>query len=41
VALDGPTVSIDVAPLGPAGRYEIGYRIISADGHPVTGSVAP
>jgi methionine-rich copper-binding protein CopC len=40
VALDGPTVSVDVAPLGPAGRYEIGYRVISADGHPVTGSVA-
>jgi copper resistance protein C len=40
IALDGPTVSIGVAPLGPAGRYEIGYRVISADGHPVTGSVA-
>ena len=40
VALDGPTVSIGVAPLGPAGRYEIGYRVISADGHPVTGNVA-
>ncbi len=39
VALGGPTVSIGVAPLGPAGRYEIGYRVISADGHPVTGSV--
>jgi copper resistance protein C len=40
VALDGPTVSIGVAPLGPAGRYQVGYRVISADGHPVTGSVA-
>jgi copper resistance protein C len=29
-----------VAPLGPAGRYEIGYRVVSDDGHPVTGSVA-
>jgi copper resistance protein C len=34
------TVSIGVRPLGPAGRYEIGYRVISEDGHPVTGSVA-
>jgi len=33
-------VSTDVAPLGPAGRYEIGYRVVSDDGHPVTGSVA-
>lgn len=40
VVLEGPTVSTGVAPLGPAGRYEIGYRVISADGHPVTGSVA-
>ncbi|GAA1249518.1 copper resistance protein CopC [Pseudonocardia aurantiaca] len=34
------TVSIGVGPLGPAGRYEIGYRVVSEDGHPVTGSVA-
>jgi methionine-rich copper-binding protein CopC len=34
------TVSIGVRPLGPAGRYEIGYRVVSEDGHPVTGSVA-
>lgn len=34
------TVSTAVRPLGPAGRYEIGYRVISDDGHPVTGSVA-
>jgi copper resistance protein C len=40
VSADGPTVSIAVLPLGPAGRYEIGYRVISADGHPVTGRVA-
>ncbi|MHA6628995.1 copper resistance CopC family protein [Pseudonocardia sichuanensis] len=43
---DGPvtaeegTISIRLLPLGPAGRYEIGYRVISADGHPVTGSVS-
>lgn len=37
---DGGTVRIAVAPLGPAGRYEIGYRVVSEDGHPVSGSVA-
>ena len=40
VTADGGTVEIGVAPLGPAGRYEIGYRVVSEDGHPVTGSVA-
>lgn len=40
VSTDGGTVAIGVAPLGPAGKYEIGYRVISEDGHPVTGSVA-
>jgi methionine-rich copper-binding protein CopC len=40
VSADGDTVSIAVLPLGPAGRYEIGYRVMSEDGHPVTGSVA-
>lgn len=40
VTADGGTVAIGVGPLGAAGRYEIGYRVISEDGHPVTGSVA-
>lgn len=40
VTADGTTVSIALRPLGPAGRYEIGYRVVSDDGHPVTGSVA-
>lgn len=40
VTADGATVSTQVLPLGPAGRYEIGYRVVSDDGHPVTGSVA-
>jgi len=39
VTADDGTVSVGVAPLGPAGRYEIGYRVVSEDGHPVTGSV--
>lgn len=34
------TVSVGVLPLGPAGRYQVGYRVVSADGHPVSGSVA-
>ena len=36
--LDG-NVTAKVNPLGPAGQYIIGYRIISNDGHPVTGDV--
>lgn len=36
----GGTVTAAVLPLGPAGRYEIGYRVVSDDGHPVAGSVA-
>lgn len=35
----GNSVSTAVAPLGPAGAYTIGYRVISADGHPVQGEV--
>jgi methionine-rich copper-binding protein CopC len=40
VTANGGTVSIAVAPLGPAGRYEVGYRVVSEDGHPVTGAIA-
>jgi copper resistance protein C len=40
VSADGNTIAADLRPLGPAGRYEIGYRVVSDDGHPVTGSVA-
>ena len=36
---DGRTIGTAVSPHGAAGRYEIGYRVISEDGHPVTGSV--
>ncbi|HEY3607490.1 MAG TPA: copper resistance CopC family protein [Pseudonocardiaceae bacterium] len=35
----GNSVSAPVAPLGAAGVYTAGYRIISADGHPVTGEI--
>lgn len=37
---NGPTISTAVRPLGPAGWYEIGYRVVSRDGHPIQGSVA-
>jgi copper resistance protein C len=33
-------VTVPVRPLGPAGVYKIGYRILSADGHPVSGQLA-
>lgn len=36
--IDGNTVSATLDPLGPVGLYTIGYRIVSADGHPVSGS---
>ncbi|WP_370945932.1 copper resistance protein CopC [Amycolatopsis sp. cg5] len=37
VKVDGSVVSVPLRPLGPAGEYKIGYRILSADGHAVTG----
>jgi methionine-rich copper-binding protein CopC len=39
VQADGDSVSATVGPLGPAGRYEVGYRVLSDDGHPVSGQV--
>jgi len=39
-AADGNVVSIGVGPLPAAGVYQIGYRIVSDDGHPVTGAVS-
>ena len=35
---DGTTVRTDVLPLGPPGTYTIGFRVTSADSHPVSGS---
>jgi methionine-rich copper-binding protein CopC len=32
-------ISAPLRPLGPAGKYTIGYRVLSADGHPVTGEL--
>lgn len=37
--IDGDTASNALRELGPAGKYTIGYRIISADGHPLNGKL--
>jgi methionine-rich copper-binding protein CopC len=37
--VDSNVVTTPVRTLGPAGVYTIGYRIVSADGHPVSGKV--
>lgn len=34
------TVTVGALPLGPAGVYQIGYRVVSADGHPVSGKTS-
>ncbi|MEU7937937.1 copper resistance CopC family protein [Microbispora bryophytorum] len=39
ITVDGGKVSIGVRTGTPAGAYAIGYRIVSNDGHPVTGAV--
>ncbi|ATE51903.1 copper resistance CopC family protein [Actinosynnema pretiosum] len=33
------SVIFPVRELGPAGEYTLGYRVLSADGHPVSGSL--
>lgn len=35
--VDGDEVVLDVAPGSPAGVWTVAYRVVSADGHPVTG----
>ncbi|WP_405823588.1 copper resistance protein CopC [Streptomyces sp. NBC_00838] len=36
--VEGRTVTLPVKPGLPAGSYTVGYRVVSADGHPVAGS---
>ena len=36
--VSGKTVTLALAPTSRAGRYMVGYRVVSADGHPVSGS---
>ncbi|MDJ0113747.1 copper resistance protein CopC, partial [Rhodococcus erythropolis] len=38
-SVEGPTVSADLGDLGPTGVYTIAYRVTSADGHPVNGTL--
>lgn len=37
--VDSNVVAMPVRELGPKGVYTIGYRIVSADGHPVSGKL--
>lgn len=39
VKVSGNVVTAPVRPLGPAGEYTVGYRILSDDGHPVSSEV--
>ncbi|GAA4864959.1 copper resistance CopC family protein [Saccharopolyspora cebuensis] len=39
VRIEGNSVVAPVRELGPAGEYVIGYRVLSNDGHPVSGKV--
>ncbi|MGH3516437.1 MAG: copper resistance CopC family protein [Haloechinothrix sp.] len=39
VEVDRNVATVPVAPLGPAGEYTIGYRVLSSDGHPVSGEI--
>ncbi len=39
VRVSGNTVTAPVNQLGPAGTYTVGYRVLSNDGHPVSGNV--
>ena len=40
VSAAGGQVSVAVSPLGPAGTYQIGYRVVSDDGHPIQGKLS-
>jgi methionine-rich copper-binding protein CopC len=37
--IDGATMSADLAASDQHGRYTVAYRIVSADGHPVSGEI--
>ncbi|HWE90470.1 MAG TPA: copper resistance CopC family protein [Pseudonocardiaceae bacterium] len=39
LAVYGDNISASLGSLGPAGSYVLGYKIVSADGHPVSGEV--
>lgn len=37
--INGNTLTASMGEVGPPGRYQIHYRVLGADGHPITGSV--
>lgn len=37
--IDGQSIVVDVGELGPVGDYTIAYRVTSADGHPISGTI--
>lgn len=37
--IDGNTLTASMSEIGAPGRYQIDYRVLGADGHPITGSV--
>jgi hypothetical protein len=37
--VDGRTVSVTWPPASPAGEFRAAYRVVSADGHPIEGSI--
>lgn len=40
VQVDGPRVVVTPSDDAPDGAYEVNYRVVSADGHPITGTIA-
>ena len=36
--IDGTVVLVGLPPNGPRGTYKLSYRVVSTDGHPVSGS---
>ncbi|OZC75521.1 copper resistance protein CopC [Rhodococcus sp. 06-418-1B] len=37
--IEGQSIVVDVGELGPVGEYTIAYRVTSADGHPISGTL--
>ncbi|RMI04883.1 copper resistance CopC family protein [Cellulomonas triticagri] len=37
--MDGPSVTVPLDPAMPDGAYEVRWRVVSSDGHPITGLV--
>ena len=37
--INGNTLTASMGEVGPPGRYQVHYRVLGADGHPITGSV--